>query len=310
MKKITTTKRFFTAMGIMLLVVILGYLAIRPWHLRWGTTSEEANLAMPGDLEHIGWTRAITIDAPPEQIWPWLVQWGQGRGGWYSYDWLENLLGFDIHSADRILPEYQNLAVGDPICMSKDFCPSHVTVLVPNRWLSWQADDENGNPVWTFTLGIFPVDALHSRLLVRESFRSEFMPPAAVVALEIPDAVMELKSLNTVKHRAEGITESVFLIPLEIILWLIPLIVGVISVFLFANRNDWKMSLILMIASVLVLLTITFLYPPIWLRVGLDLGLVAVLTWLFIIGRKVYRSEGGRSTQIQFESVGLISKGK
>jgi hypothetical protein len=226
MSKRTKLRRFLAGLGIMLLVLILGYLVIRPWHLRWGATTEEVSRAMPGDLEHIGWTRAITVEAAPEQIWPWLVQWGQGRGGWYSYDWLENLFGFDIHTADRILPEHQDLAIGDPICMSRDFCPSKVTVLESNRWLSWQADDEKGNPVWTFTFGLFPLGATHTRLIVRESFRSDFMPPAAVFALEIPDVVMELKALNTVKNRAEGIKESAFVTPLEIMVWFIALIVG------------------------------------------------------------------------------------
>ena len=109
---------------------------------------------------------------------------GQDRGGFYSYDWLENLFGFDIHTADRILREYQSLKVGDPICMSRDFCPSHVTVLEPNRWLSWQAEGEDGDPVWTFTFGLFPVNEAHTRLVVRESFDNTFMPPAAVAALE------------------------------------------------------------------------------------------------------------------------------
>jgi hypothetical protein len=134
-------------LGVMLLVLMVGYLAIRPWRLRWGAMDEESSRAMPGDLEHIGWTRAVTIAATPGQIWPWLVQWGQGRGGWYSYDWLENLSGFDSHTAGRVLPEFQDLAVGDPICMAKDFCPSRVTVLEPNRWLSWQAKEETGGPV-------------------------------------------------------------------------------------------------------------------------------------------------------------------
>lgn len=275
----TRTKRTLTGLGIMLLVVTLGYLAIRPWHLRWGATTQEVARAMPGDLEYIGWTRAITIDTPPEQIWPWLVQWGQGRGGWYSYDWLENLLGFDIHTADRILPEYQNLEVGDPICMSSSFCPNHVTVLEENRWLSWQAEDENGNPVWTFTLGLFPLDSTHTRLIVRESFRSEFMPPSAVFVLEIPDVVMELKALNTVKDRAEGIPESALTTPLEIATWFTALIVGLIAVGLFASRNDGRRALALIVASVLVLLSITFLFPPLWLRVLLDLGLVAGWLW-------------------------------
>ena len=287
-------KRFFAGIGIMLLVLILGYLLIRPWHLSWGATSAEVSQAMPGDLEHIGWTRAITIDATPEQVWPWLAQWGQGRGGWYSYDWLENLFGFDIHTADRILPEYQNLAVGDSICMSRDFCPSHVTVLEPNRWLSWQANDEDGNPVWTFTFGLFPLDGSHTRLVVRESFRSEFMPPAAVVALEIPDVVMEQKALNTVKDRAEGIKEPAFVTALEIIAWFSALIVGLSAVALFANRQDWKKPMALIVASVVVLLPVTFLFPPLWLRLVLDLGLFAGLAW--IIRQKEHKRSNPIST--------------
>lgn len=274
MSKNVKTKRFYTGFGIMLFVLILGYLVIRPWHLRWGATTEEVNQTMPGDLEHIGWTRAITIEAAPEEIWPWLVQWGQGRGGWYSYDWLENLFGFDIHTADRILPEYQNLAVGDPICMSRDFCPNHVTVLEPNRWLSWQADDDNGDPVWTFTFGLVPVDDSHTRLIVRESFDNSFMPPAAVLVLEIPDVVMELKALNTVKDRAEGIPQSVFTAPLEIVIWFAALAVGIAALVRFTRRGDSKALLWLMAGSVIVLLPITFLFLPLWQRAVLDLALL------------------------------------
>jgi hypothetical protein len=278
MLKRAKSKRFFTGMGIMLLVLILAYLTINPWLLRWGATNEEVSRAMPGDLDHIGWTRGITINATPEQIWPWLVQWGQGRGGWYSYDWLENLFGFDIHTADRILPEYQDLATGDPICMARGFCTSHVAVLEPNQWLSWQAKDDNGDPVWTFTFGLFPLDDSHTRLVVRESFRSDVVPPAAVFVLEIPDVVMEQKALHTVKNRVEGIQESAFVTPLEILVWVAALVIGSIAGLLFVNRGDWKL-LLLGITSVLVLLVLTFLFPPLWLRVILDLGLLGGLLW-------------------------------
>lgn len=279
MSKRTKNQRFFIGTGSLLLVLILGYLAINPWLLRWGATNEEVSRAMPGDLDHIGWTRGITINATPEEVWPWLVQWGQGRGGWYSYDWLENLFGFNIHTADRILPEHQNLKVGDPICMARDFCTSHVTVIEPNQWLSWQAKDENGSPVWTFTFGLFPLDDSHTRLIVRESFRSAVVPPAAVFLLEIPDVVMEQKALHTVKNRAEGIRESTLVTPLEILVWLAALVIGSIAGLLFVSRGDWKL-LLLGLISVLVLLMLTFLFPPLWLRVVLDLGLLGGLVWI------------------------------
>jgi hypothetical protein len=80
---------------------------LRPWYNRWGVTEEEAARSLPGDElvpdPRLGYTRAITIQTPPERVWPWLIQIGQGRGGLYSYDGLENLAGCDIHSAERII---------------------------------------------------------------------------------------------------------------------------------------------------------------------------------------------------------------
>lgn len=85
--------------------------------LTWGATVEEVEQPLPGDdllaEPDIVATRAVWIDAPPKAIWPWLVQMGSGRGGAYTYDWIENLLGLDMHSAKEILPEFQDLKVGD-----------------------------------------------------------------------------------------------------------------------------------------------------------------------------------------------------
>src|SRR5215204_1192111 len=90
---------------------------LRPWHERWGATDAEVGGPLPGDgftaEPAARVTRAITIDAPPQDVWPWVVQIGADRGGFYSYDALENLFGLDIHSADEIVPEWQHRAVGD-----------------------------------------------------------------------------------------------------------------------------------------------------------------------------------------------------
>src|SRR5437868_4353687 len=94
---------------------------IRPWQLRWGATDEEVARAMSGDdvvkQPTFNATRAVTITARPEEIWPWLIQIGVTRAGWYSYDWLDNL---GHPSAERIIPEFQHLAVGDVIPLSPD----------------------------------------------------------------------------------------------------------------------------------------------------------------------------------------------
>jgi hypothetical protein len=272
-------KRTFGGLGIVLVILILGYLVIRPFHLRWGATDDEVARAMPGDLGGARWTRAISITATPEQIWPWLAQWGQGRGGWYSYDWLENLFGFDIHTADHLLPEYQNPQIGDPVCMAANACASFISVIEPNQWFGWQASDENGKPVWNFVFGLFPVDNTHTRLVVRESFDPHAMPAAVITMIEIPDVVMELKALDTVKNRVEGQSGSALATIYEIVVWLAAFVIGLVAGVLYVQRPNGSRFLAVGVVAVSVLLALTFLFPPFWLRGLLDLGLLAGLVW-------------------------------
>jgi len=111
-----------------LALAALYWFPMRRWFAHWGTTASDLTRIMPGDASAIdpsySATMAITIDAGPEHIWPWLVQMGYRRGGLYSYDWLDRLFGYlDRPSADSILPEFQRLAVGDeiPIGRGQDF---------------------------------------------------------------------------------------------------------------------------------------------------------------------------------------------
>ncbi len=121
----------------------------------WGATPEEARAPMPGDElvpdPALVSTRAVTIAAPPAGVWPWLAQMGQGRGGLYSYDALENLVGLDIHSADEILPEHQHLAVGDVVRLGRPGSPSFAVVaLDPGRSIVLvSVDPSTGLPVPT-----------------------------------------------------------------------------------------------------------------------------------------------------------------
>ncbi len=116
---------------------------IRPRISRWGATEAETRKVLPGDeLEspqgrRVVSTRAITIDAPPEVVWPWLVQMGSGRAGFYTHEWVERLLFItyaDGHSATRIHPEWQDLHVGDKVPYSR-FNTVDVMALDPPRWL-------------------------------------------------------------------------------------------------------------------------------------------------------------------------------
>ncbi len=119
-------------------LALAGFLFVRPRTLRWGATAAEADQALVGDDlipdPILVTTRALTIHATPEQVWPWLAQMGQGRGGFYSYEWLENLFGLDIHNSDRIMPEFQDLKLGDLIPFWRGAGVSVVKV-EPNRYL-------------------------------------------------------------------------------------------------------------------------------------------------------------------------------
>ena len=115
----------FATLLVILTIGLLYAFVIRDWFGRWGTTPDERTRIMAGDKviakpTHVQ-TCAVTIHAPPEDIWPWLVQIGSQRGGLYSYDWLDRLLGFlDQPSANRVLPEFQHLAVGDTILFGRE----------------------------------------------------------------------------------------------------------------------------------------------------------------------------------------------
>jgi hypothetical protein len=119
--------------------------------LNWGATEEEVARRSPGDelLESadIVATRVIGIDAPPSTIWPWLVQMGPGRAGAYTYDWIENLFGLNMHSADRIVPEWQQLEVGDVLRSAEGRPGMRVEILEPESALSNRS--EASDWVWT-----------------------------------------------------------------------------------------------------------------------------------------------------------------
>lgn len=129
-------------------VAVVGLFAVRRWQLRWGATGHEAGGRLPGDdiiaAPDLTATRAITIGAPAGQVWPWIVQLGQGRGGFYSYDFLENLVGCDIHSANRIMPAWQELGPGDQIKLAPQVALA-VALVEPGQFLVLRSGDSTGN---------------------------------------------------------------------------------------------------------------------------------------------------------------------
>lgn len=178
--------------------------------LTWGATVDEANRELPGDdllnAADIVATRAISINAPPSAIWPWLVQMGPGRAGAYTYDWIENLFGLKMHSADRIHAEWQELQVGD-VLRSREGKPGmRVEILDPERALSNRS--EAGDWVWTFAL---EQQNGSTRLISRN--RIAIKGAAAgqrlgMLVMEPGSLVMERRMLLGIKQRAERLASK------------------------------------------------------------------------------------------------------
>jgi hypothetical protein len=176
----------------------------RPWHSRWGATDEEVELEMPGDdrvkQPTFNVTRAITIHARPEEIWPWMIQIGFGRAGFYSYDLLDNL---GKPSADRIIPELQHIEVGTWIPMSGKVTEEtafRVRAFEPNCWMLW----EKAASTWVWK--VLPIDEDHTRLLIRLKCHYRWYKPTIVtdlILMEVGDFPMMRKLMLGLKLRAE-----------------------------------------------------------------------------------------------------------
>lgn len=192
---------------------VVAYRAGRTAQLAYGSTEAERAAVLPGDHLTPGpdlvATRAVGIDAPPAAVWPWLAQMGQGRGGFYSYDALENLAGCDIHSADAVVEEWQHLAVGDEVRLAPEVA-LRVAVLEPGRALvlhgAAPADDDGPMPFdFTWAFVVEPADdGVASRLVVRERYvyrttwAGRMVEPVSWVSF-----VMTERMLRGIRERAE-----------------------------------------------------------------------------------------------------------
>jgi hypothetical protein len=198
------------------------YGLVRPWFLRWGATDEEIRGPWPGDdiTPDAAYqaTRAITIQAPADEVWPWVAQIGQDRGGFYSYTWLENLFGARIHNADRILPNLPDRKVGDTVWMTPKeryggkgcvriaaLEPGRSMVLVsPDDYEEVLRSGRSPGGCWTFILQ--PLDDRTTRLILRSRGAEDESVPVKLFDCMVFDPahfIMERKMMLAIKQRAE-----------------------------------------------------------------------------------------------------------
>jgi hypothetical protein len=272
---------------ILALLALLGcsyVFVIRPGQLRWGATVEEVARAMPEDgiVAHpvFDATRAITIRGTPEAIWPWLVQMGFKRAGFYGYDLIENLgNGSGIRSAGEILPAYQHPQTGDllPISVAATLVFGSIK---PNSYIVWRSRDVPSDGVYIWEL--VPVDAGHTRLISRIRWR--YAPGALMKALglftEFFDHVAVRRILEGIRDRVEGRTpEPLSLQALEITACLLAFLELCTALVFVARWRRWKLAWFIAMGAGVLVTVVLYSGAPVWLSAPLPWIYLAVMLW-------------------------------
>lgn len=240
---------------VALVGLLLGayHIFIRPEQVRWGATDSEVERAMPGDElvdePSLDATRAITIWGTPAEIWPWLVQMGYERAGYYGYDLVENIgSSSGLRSADTIIPRLQDLRLGERVEISS---VAYVTVadLAPNRYLLWASDDTptTGSYLWSLE----PIDREHTRLVSRVRVRYEMQFPLIILQgiTEYADHVAIRRILHGIRTRVEGGRDSLWSQIAEMVPWIVSLAALVVATILVYRREVWLTAWITALAS-------------------------------------------------------------
>jgi hypothetical protein len=190
---------------------------VRPWHMRWGATDAEVSGRMPGDdvvhRAQFNATRSVTIDAPQRQVWSWIAQLGYRRGGFYTYDQIDNA---GEPSADRIIEEFQDLKVGDEIPMWHESRGLAIAYKVDSfevpRWMLWvhrPHEDEEPDSTWSWRLDDLPPGGTRLITRMKQGYRWEtpWLALFNLVLMEFGDFAMERRMLKGIKARAERLKQ-------------------------------------------------------------------------------------------------------
>ena len=253
----------------------------------WGATADEVTRALPGDelttQPTVLWTNAITIDASPEEVWPWIAQLGDTRGGFYSYTFIENRIGALTGAKDynvvyvnagAIHPDWQQPQVGEQIIQDS----LKIRDVVPGQYLL--ADSITPVPfLWVWGWFLEPANGgAQTRLVVRFAIEVPATEPANPVMgfmMNVGGFVMQQNMLQSIKLRAEGGSEPAWLELVEIALWFTALFCGLVAALLYLFQRAWLRPLVVATMAVVILFLLTFVQPSLWVRFVLDLALVA-----------------------------------
>ncbi len=282
MKAATLVVRVFSILALVVILITLYLYVIRPSQLRWGATAEEVRRTMPGD-ELVAnptflATRAITIRGRPERIWPWIVQMGFDRAGYYGYDLIENLGSkTGIHSNESIVPALQHPRAGDLLPIST---VAHLTFgeIQSNRYLIWQSEvvPHDG----AFTWALYPVDETHTRLVSRIRLRYHRASGALALDLftEFADHVAVPKILMGIRDRVEGrAPESLAGEAVQIAVWILALAELAASIALVFYWRQWGRAWALALASGFLLLFALYAHAATWIGATLGCGIAGLI---------------------------------
>ncbi len=280
-------KRFWMGLGAVVVVLVLLFSALLAAIPTWDATAEEAARTYPGDETApnplLTWTHGATIEAAPEQVWPWIAQLGDVRGGYYSYTFIENMVaGANLyHNAATILPEFQNPQPGDGLITGA----LRVADVKTGQYLL--AESAIPDMVWTWIWSIEPAGENQTRLVVHTRIQPPEMGGVSGLVGFVINAggfIMEQNMIQGLKLRAEGGSEFAGIEWVEIGLWLLALAAGLVCAVHFVRRGGW-LALGIGLLCVVWLMVLTFVQPALGWRVLVDLMVLTAAVWTASRGR-------------------------
>jgi len=275
--------RVLALLALPLFLAAIYLVGLRPSQLHWGATTDEVQRQMPGDLlvlsPSFNATRAITMDASPKAVWPWLAQMGYRRAGFYGYDLIENIGSpKGIRSAETILPDLQHPATGDILPISV-VASMYFGEVQPGSFLVWRgaATPSDGTIVWA----IYPLAGGHTRLARRVRLHYHWTSPALLfldLFTEFADHVAVSRILRGIKARAEGKPlQPLWEEAAELLTWAVALGAFSFAAFAVLKWRRWGRAWLLAFAAGLLLQFDLYAHAPAWAGGVLTCGLLAAI---------------------------------